>query len=221
MRQEFSARSTISATPDYPAESDDPVDMLAKSAAGGDRVAAGKLLAIIQPEIVRYCRARIGRSVSTFAAADDVAQEACIGLLVTLAKRGNGQGNFRALAFKIASYKIIDFYRQHKRHPSDLFDERPEVADHTDGPEARALDAEVGGALRLLLSGLPETQRQILTLRLIVGLSSEETAKVLGSTPGNVRVMQHRALAKLRTRLTADPTLSRLLGRYRRHPEAG
>ena len=35
-------------------------------------------------------------------------------------------------------------------------------------------------------------------LRIAVGLSAEETAQVVGSTPGAVRVTQHRALNRLR-----------------------
>jgi RNA polymerase sigma factor (sigma-70 family) len=47
------------------------------------------------------------------------------------------------------------------------------------------------------LDHLTERQREILILRLAVGLSAEETAEAVGSTPGAVRVAQHRALAKL------------------------
>jgi RNA polymerase sigma-70 factor, ECF subfamily len=37
-----------------------------------------------------------------------------------------------------------------------------------------------------------------LILRVVVGLSAEETAEAVGSSPGAVRVAQHRALARLR-----------------------
>jgi len=35
----------------------------------------------------------------------------------------------------------------------------------------------------------------------VVGLTAEETAAAVGSTPGAVRVAQHRALNKLRERM--------------------
>jgi RNA polymerase sigma-70 factor (ECF subfamily) len=41
-------------------------------------------------------------------------------------------------------------------------------------------------------------------LRVVVGLSAEETAEAVGSTPGAVRVAQHRALARLRRTLSAE-----------------
>ncbi|MCA1656063.1 MAG: sigma-70 family RNA polymerase sigma factor, partial [Pseudonocardiaceae bacterium] len=53
-----------------------------------------------------------------------------------------------------------------------------------------------------LLNTLPPRQREILVLRLIVGLSAQETATAVGLTPTAVRVTQHRALAKLRASLT-------------------
>jgi RNA polymerase sigma-70 factor (ECF subfamily) len=49
-----------------------------------------------------------------------------------------------------------------------------------------------------LLGTLPAKHREILVLRLVVGLSAEETAAAVGSTAGAVRVAQHRALAKLK-----------------------
>jgi RNA polymerase sigma-70 factor (ECF subfamily) len=49
-----------------------------------------------------------------------------------------------------------------------------------------------------LLGVLPDKQREILILRVVNGLSAEETAEAVGSTPGAVRVAQHRALARLR-----------------------
>jgi RNA polymerase sigma-70 factor (ECF subfamily) len=54
-----------------------------------------------------------------------------------------------------------------------------------------------------LLQLLPIKQREILVLRVVVGLSAEETAAAVGSTPGAVRVAQHRALARLKTEIIA------------------
>lgn len=55
-----------------------------------------------------------------------------------------------------------------------------------------------------LLQVLPDKQREIVLLRVVVGLSAEETAEAVGSTPGAVRVAQHRALARLRRTLSAE-----------------
>ncbi|MDN5857446.1 MAG: hypothetical protein L0H84_02380, partial [Pseudonocardia sp.] len=63
------------------------------------------------------------------------------------------------------------------------------------------------GHLRDLLT---PRQGEVLVLRGAVGLSAEETAAIVGSTPGAVRVTQHRALNRLRAELArrdaeADP----------------
>ena len=50
-----------------------------------------------------------------------------------------------------------------------------------------------------LLGLLPDKQREIIRLRVVVGLSAEQTAEAVGSTPGAVRVAQHRALSRLRS----------------------
>ena len=67
-----------------------------------------------------------------------------------------------------------------------------------DGPEQHTLRVELSEEMGRLLEKLPEKQREILVLRVVVGLSAEETAEAVGSTPGAVRVAQHRALARLR-----------------------
>ena len=48
------------------------------------------------------------------------------------------------------------------------------------------------------LSGLPSTQREIMVLRSLVGLSADDTALALGCTVHAVRLGQHRALTTLR-----------------------
>jgi RNA polymerase sigma-70 factor (ECF subfamily) len=49
-----------------------------------------------------------------------------------------------------------------------------------------------------MLARLPVNQRQLLVLRVLSGLSAEETGNALGMSAGAVRVAQHRALARLR-----------------------
>ena len=58
-------------------------DELVRAATAGDRDAVERLLAVVRPHVVRYCRARLGppnRSPS----ADDVAQEVCLAVLTGL-----------------------------------------------------------------------------------------------------------------------------------------
>ena len=63
------------------------------------------------------------------------------------------------------------------------------------------MQMEGSNAARELLDQLSEKAREIIVLRVFVGLSAEETAEITGSTAGAVRVAQHRALATLRKAL--------------------
>jgi RNA polymerase sigma-70 factor (ECF subfamily) len=51
--------------------------------------------------------------------------------------------------------------------------------------------------VRAAAEKLPEAQRQVIALRFGAGLSVAETARSLGKTENNVKVLQHKAIAKL------------------------
>lgn len=57
---------------------------------------------------------------------------------------------------------------------------------------------DAGNEVSDLLDSLSDKARDILILRVFEGLPADEVAQLVGSTPGAVRVAQHRALAKLR-----------------------
>jgi DNA-directed RNA polymerase specialized sigma24 family protein len=55
----------------------------------------------------------------------------------------------------------------------------------------------------MFVERLPLPQRQVLLLRYMLDLPHEATAKALGLSPENVRILHHRALRFLEERLTA------------------
>jgi RNA polymerase sigma-70 factor (ECF subfamily) len=61
--------------------------------------------------------------------------------------------------------------------------------------------ANAGAEIAAPLAALTDGQREILWLRVVLGLSAEETAAAVGGTPELVRVTQHRALNRLRREL--------------------
>jgi RNA polymerase sigma-70 factor (ECF subfamily) len=68
-------------------------------------------------------------------------------------------------------------------------------------PEARLLAAETMDVIRRAVQRLPPSQRAVLTLRDIEGLSAEEVCNALDLTETNGRVLLHRARAKVRAAL--------------------
>jgi len=135
--------------------------------------------------------------------ADDVAQEVCLAAIQALPRYQDQGRPFLAFVYGIAAHKVADAHRAAARNKSDPTDVVPERYSPDVGPEQMALQADTAARMNKLLAVLPDKQREILILRIVVGLSAEETADAVGSTPGAVRVAQHRALAKLKTEITA------------------
>ncbi|HET6504975.1 MAG TPA: RNA polymerase sigma factor ShbA [Amycolatopsis sp.] len=183
------------------------LDPAVREAATGDSAAVAKLLAMITPVAVRYCRARLGGRDLSYLSADDVAQEVCLAVLHALPNYQDRGGSFLYLVHAIASNKVADAFRLVSRDRSDPMAELPERPLTHNEPEKHALDVDLGERLTKLLATLPALQREIVTLRIAVGLSAGETAEALGISAGNVRVTQHRALTKLRSLITRDGDL--------------
>jgi RNA polymerase sigma-70 factor (ECF subfamily) len=176
---------------------DDDLRVLAARGAGGDARATDALLARVRPMVLRYCRGRLGRAPGADHAADDAAQEVCLAVLNALPRYRDEGRPFEAFVYGIASRKVADVQRAAMRAAVPTAD-LPESMDLSPNPEEAALRASDAQHARDLLALLPSHLRELLTLRVAVGLSAEETGRALGMTPGAVRVAQHRALARLR-----------------------
>ena len=185
----------------------DELAPLVARAREGDAAAVEELLARLRPGIVRYCRARLGRRDGSYGSSDDVAQEVCVAVLTALPRYVDQGRPFAAFVYGIAGHKVADAQRAVFRDRSDATDALPERADEGPGPEEAAVAAAEAETARALLDQLPAPQRELLLLRVVAGLSAEETGAALDMTPGAVRVAQHRALARLRV-LAADVVAS-------------
>ncbi|CAM2861912.1 sigma-70 family RNA polymerase sigma factor [Skermania piniformis] len=181
--------------------SNEELDAAVAAAAQGDRLALSRVLEIIRPLVVRYCRGKFGAGERGQLSADDVAQEVCLAVMTALPRYEDQGRPFMAFVYGIASHKVADAHRNVSRNKSDPTAEVPDVISTDHGPEQRALDSEASRQVSSLLSTLSDKHREILVLRLVVGLSAEETAAAVGSTAGAVRVAQHRAIAKLKTQV--------------------
>ena len=130
----------------------------------GDPRAIERLLATFRPLVARYCRARLGETGS-YAAADRVAQEACLAVLSALPGYPAQSRPFLAFVHEIVVRTVSRAPHGRPDHPLDA---------------------------------LPPAQRDVVILRTLVGLSTEETAEAVGMSPAGVRLAQHKALQVLR-----------------------
>lgn len=168
---------------------------LVERAKAGDRSATELLVAHLRPRVFRYVLARV---LDTHLA-DDVTQEVTVTMLTALPRHVDQGRPFAAWVFGIAANKVSESRRTaNRRHESVAATLPDRVAPTELEPESAVLRLETSTYVAGLLAQLPDAQAEILRLRVAAGLSAEETADVLGMTPGAVRVAQHRALARLR-----------------------
>lgn len=101
----------------------------------------------------------------------------------------------RPWLYKIAKNTMTDHWR--KKH-TDSLDEELEIVSDQDSLEDQ-LDKQLSKEkLQKAIATLPTEMRSVVTLRFMLGYSARKTAESLGTTEGNVRVVQYRALKKLK-----------------------
>ena len=96
--------------------------------------------------------------------------------------------------FAIARRVRVDNFRKRRRiaaHESAT-DVLPEIPEPVQGPRGNRLELEV------MLAALPKSQREVLIMLKVNGLSLEEVARATSSTVGAVKQKAHRAYEKLR-----------------------
>jgi RNA polymerase sigma-70 factor (ECF subfamily) len=99
--------------------------------------------------------------------------------------------------YAIARHIRVDHYRKASRTKSreDRLDEIPEL------PAAKSKETGTTPDLESLLAMLPESQREVVEMLKIEGMSLEEVARATSSSVGSVKQKAHRAYEKLRARL--------------------
>lgn len=186
-------------------EKDAAIRAVVPRAVDGDPKALQELINLIHPQIVRYCRARVGNG--RYPTADDIAQEACLAVARALPTYQEQGVPFMAFVFRIAANKVVDARRAHARDFSQPVAEVPDEEVATETPESEILFLDSCDEVAGLLDVLSDKAREIVTLRVFAGYSAEETAKILDMSAGAVRVAQFRAMAKLRSHLSQKPIL--------------
>jgi len=166
----------------------------------GDQRAYGELYKRYLDEIYRYLYYRVARNQQE---AEDLTQEVFIRAWDVISRTGKRkkQANFRALAYRIAHNLSVDRWRTSKdEHPLQEEDLGLGAADLAT-PEKRVLVQERSQALAAAIKELDPQLQDVFICRFINELSHAETAQSLGLKEGHVRVLQHRALKKIRITL--------------------
>jgi RNA polymerase sigma-70 factor (ECF subfamily) len=157
----------------------------------GDEHAFTALYRALQPSLLTYLRQRVPGS------AEELASETWLAASRALATVDGGAEGFRALLFTIARRRVADHHRSRSREPRTVV--LGEALEHPAPDAVAALEDAVASrdSVRALTAHLKPDQAEVVLLRVVAGLSVEETARAMGKSQGAIRVLQHRALRAL------------------------
>jgi len=174
--------------------------LLVDVARTGDEAALSELYRLYFPRVYRYILARTGNTYD----AEDLAEEVFIHMLNAIERFQWRQAPFSAWLFRIAHNAVISQRRKDgaRGRPVPLSDG---LSVNSQGPEELVANRMALSEIMRAAQGLPDAQRQVISLRFAAGLSVAETAGVMGKGEGNVKVIQHKALVKLREVMGQKP----------------
>lgn len=190
---------------------------LAEAAAAGDKAALDALLDRHLPELRAFVRLRTGKLIRDRESSSDIVQSVCREVLQNMGRfRHPSEAAFKQWLFKTALRKLTnrrDFYLAEKRDVlRDVPLVRPGKDEEPDStaesrlfdvyraftpPGHRAMIRDEIARVEAVFDELSEQEREVITLAHLVGLSRAEIAREVGKSEGAVRVLLHRALAKV------------------------
>jgi RNA polymerase sigma-70 factor, ECF subfamily len=171
----------------------DDFDRVVEAARAGEEWAAAVLFRAWQPSLLRYLRWQEP------AVADDVAGETWLALAEHI---GHFQGDEAALhgwLFSVARRRVADHRRRGARRRTQPVDHEQlvEVEGGPDPADTAVESLSAQDAVRVITAALSPDQAEVIVLRVVAGMTTDEVAAVLGKRPGTIRVLQHRAVRRL------------------------
>jgi RNA polymerase sigma-70 factor, ECF subfamily len=147
------------------------------------------LFRVFNPRLVRYI------DYHTDGAGDDLSSEVWLNAARVLPRFEGDLRSFRTLLFEVARKRVVDHSRRFRRRPTVVT--LTAADDRGDGTELETTvvsELSTREAVEALVGGISSAQAEVVLLRVVDDLSVDEVARVLGKSPGAVRVLQHRAL---------------------------
>jgi RNA polymerase sigma-70 factor (ECF subfamily) len=132
--------------------------------------------------------------------AEDVTERTFLAALSAIGSFRNTGASFRSWLFRIAHNQVANALRSRGRRAASPLDAEDHPSSLLD-PAASAGANDEARELRRALDSLGPDRRQVLVLRFVDGLTAREIGAVVGRSEGAVRVLQHRALRELASKL--------------------
>jgi len=172
--------------------------MLVQRAIGYDTEAFGRLYDMHVNRLYRHVYYRVGNKAD----AEDLTQQVFLKAWQAIGRYKKTASPFVAWLMTISHNLVIDFYRTRKAE--SYLDMDFAAHDPAPGPEQAAEASFEKQRLRRAILQLRSDEQQVVILRFIEGFEFREIASLLGKKEGNIRVILHRALVKLRHRLEKE-----------------
>ncbi|MGH2749169.1 MAG: RNA polymerase sigma factor [Actinomycetota bacterium] len=118
------------------------------------------------------------------------------------ARTYRGEGSYQAWLFRIARNSVATWRR--RDGAAVVLDSIPDEEDPAPSPPSQVIDREARHLVWGTVAELPVAQREVVTLRYLMDLSIEEIARATRRTRGAVRILLHRARARLRKSLEME-----------------
>lgn len=171
-------------------------EKIIKQAKGGDQPSFGALYDHYITPIYRFVMVKTNHRAD----AEDLTHEVFLSAWQNL-KNYKFQGfPFSSWLYQIARNKIIDYYRTKKIHHSidDVDENLFEIVGALEGGLDKSIALE---SVKTALADLSPDQQDVIVMKFIEDLSNEEIAKVMGKSDGAIRLLQHRAVNNLKSKL--------------------
>jgi RNA polymerase sigma-70 factor, ECF subfamily len=168
-----------------------PLSDALSRAVAGDEAGFLELWRALQPRLLRFLR--------VFGCADpeDVASETWLQVVRDLCMFAGTAEDFRRWLFTIGRNRAIDAARARSRRPASAASAGLDILADTQVVEDQVLDGISAEQAVTLLRRLSRDQAEAVALRVLAGLDTPDVAKILGKSPGAVRVALHRGLRTL------------------------
>jgi RNA polymerase sigma-70 factor (ECF subfamily) len=157
----------------------------------GEEAAFARLFHDVQPALLRYL------AVMAPEAAEDVAAETWLQVVVGLAGFRGSEEAFRGWLFTIARHRAVDAGRSRARRRTVSLSASHAESEVAPDTADVALERISTQAVMALISALPPDQAEIIMLRVVAGLNTRAVGLLVGKSPGAVRVAAHRGLRRL------------------------
>ena len=172
------------------------IKRLVERAAGGDVEAFGELYIIYVERIYRYVFYQVKDKMT----AEDIVQDVFIKAWRAIDSCRGKEKTFSAWLYSIAHNHVIDVFRRRQKELSTKMESMAEVSDHRLEIEAKFEHQR----LLEVIDCLPPNQKQVVILKFIEGLNNHEIGQVIHKNQGAIRILQMRALAMLRRKLSRE-----------------